>query len=117
MPSSHRELVVWQKAMDVAVQVYRLTEHFPRSELYRLTSQVTRAAASVPANIAEGNGRASRRDYANFLSIARGSLNEMETFLFLAIRLGYLREHETASTLDLITEVGKMLIVLRGRLV
>jgi four helix bundle protein len=116
MPASHRELTVWQKAMDVAVQVYHLTERFPRSELYRLTSQVTRAAASVPANIAEGNGRASRRDYAHFLSIAKGSLNETETFLFLAMRLGYLREHETAPTLALITEVGKMLTVLRGRL-
>lgn len=54
MPASHRELTVWHKAMDVAVQVYRLTERFPRSEMYRLTSQLTRAAASVPANIAEG---------------------------------------------------------------
>jgi four helix bundle protein len=116
MPASHRELVVWQKSMDMAVQVYRLTERFPRSELYRLTSQLTRAAASVPANIAEGNGRASRREYAHFLAIAKGSLNETETFLFLAIRLGYLREHETASTLALITEVGKMLTALRRRL-
>jgi four helix bundle protein len=117
MPASHRELTVWQKAMDVAVQVYRLTERFPRSEMYRLASQVTRAAASVPANIAEGNGRASRRDYAHFLSIAKGSLNETETFLFLAMRLGYLREQETAPTLSLITEVGKMLTSLRARLV
>jgi four helix bundle protein len=117
MPASHRELVVWQKSMDLVVQVYRLTERFPRSELYRLTSQVTRAAASVPANIAEGNGRASRRDYAHFLSIAKGSLNETETFLLLAMRLGYLRDHETAGTLGLITEIGKMLTVLRGRLI
>jgi four helix bundle protein len=117
MPTSHRELTVWHKAMDVAVQVYQLTERFPRSELYRLTSQVTRAAASVPADIAEGNGRASRRDYAHFLAIAKGSLNETETFLFFAMRLGYLREPEAAPTLALITEVGKMLTVLRGRLV
>ncbi len=117
MPASHRELTVWHKAMDVAVQVYRLTERFPKAELYRLTSQLTRAAASVPANIAEGNARASRRDYANFLSIAKGSLNETETFLFLAMRLGYLREHEAMPTLNLITEVGKMLTALRGRLV
>jgi four helix bundle protein len=117
MPASHRELTVWRKAMDVAVQVYQLTERFPRSETYRLTSQVTRAAASVPANIAEGNGRATRRDYAHFLAIAKGSLNDTETFLFLAMRLGYLREHDAAPTLALITEVGKMLTVLRGRLV
>jgi four helix bundle protein len=60
--ASHRDLKVWQKSMDLAVQVYRLTSLFPKSEMYRLTSQVTRAAASVPANIAEGNGRGSRRD-------------------------------------------------------
>ncbi len=117
MPASHRELLVWQKSMDMAVQVYRLTARFPKSELYRLTSQVTRAAASVPANIAEGNGRGSRREYAHFLAIAKGSLNETETFLFLAIRLGYLRENEAAPTLFLITEIGKMLTALRARLV
>lgn len=117
MAASHRDLVVWQKSMDLAVQVYRLTGRFPRSEMYRLTSQVTRAAASVPANIAEGNARGSRRDYANFLAIAKGSLNETETFLILALRLGYLREHELAPTLFLITEIGKMLTALRARLV
>ncbi|HEX6370360.1 MAG TPA: four helix bundle protein [Longimicrobium sp.] len=117
MAASHRDLMVWQKSMDLAVQVYRLTGRFPKSELYRLTSQVTRAAASVPANIAEGNARASRRDYAHFLSIAKGSLNETETFLFLSLRLGYLREHETAPTLFLITEIGKMLTALRAKLV
>lgn len=117
MAASHRDLVVWQKSMDLAVQVYRLTARFPKSELYRLTSQVTRAAASVPANIAEGNARGSRRDYANFLAIAKGSLNETETFLILALRLGYLREHELAPALFLITEIGKMLTALRARLV
>ncbi|HYW12055.1 MAG TPA: four helix bundle protein [Longimicrobium sp.] len=117
MAASHRDLVVWHKAMDVAVQVYMLTDHFPRTEMYRLTSQLTRAAASVPANIAEGNGRGSRRDYAHFLAIAKGSLNETETFPFLAIRLGYLHEQEAAPTLGLITEVGKMLTTLRARLV
>jgi four helix bundle protein len=110
-------LLVWQKSMDMAVQVYRLTDRFPRSELYRLTSQATRAAVSVPANIAEGNGRGSRREYAHFLAIAKGSLNETETFLFLALRLGYLRENETAPTLFLITEIGKMLTALRARLI
>ncbi|HEU0298948.1 MAG TPA: four helix bundle protein, partial [Longimicrobium sp.] len=93
---SHRDLVVWHKAMDLAVQVYRLTTRFPRDEAYRLTAQVTRAAASIPANIAEGNARSSRRDCANFLAIAKGSLNETETFLLLALRLGYLREPELA---------------------
>jgi len=116
MVASHRELIVWQKAMDMTVQVYRLSDRFPRNELYRLTSQLTRAAASVPANIAEGNARGTRRDYANFISIAKGSLNETETFLLLATRLGYLSDQQTAPTLALVTEIGKMLTALRARL-
>jgi four helix bundle protein len=115
--ASHRDLVVWQKSMDLAVQIYQLTGQFPKNETYRLTSQITRAAASIPANIAEGNARGSRRDYAKFLAIAKGSLNETETFLLLAIRLGYVRESEAAATLSLITEIGKMLTTLRARLV
>ena len=117
MADSHRDLVVWQKSMDLAVEVYRLTGQFPKHEMYRLTSQVTRAAASIPANIAEGNARGSRRDYANFLTIAKGSLNETETFLLLAMRLGYPLESKVAATLSLITEIGKMLTTLRARLV
>src|SRR5690242_15315231 len=71
---SHRDLTVWQKAMDLAVQTYALTSRFPSAEMYRLTAQVTRSAASVPANIAEGHARGTKRDYANFLAIAKGSL-------------------------------------------
>jgi len=88
--SSHRELEVWQMAMDLVVEVYRLSARLPGDERYRLTAQITRAAASVPANIAEGNARSTRRDYANFLSVAKGSLMETETFLILAVRLGYI---------------------------
>ena len=114
--TSHRELVVWQKAMDLVVQVYRLSSRFPADERYRLTSQITRAAAAVPANIAEGHARSTAKDYAHFLSIAKGSLMETETFLMLAIRLGYLPEEAAAETLELITEVSKMLTRLRARL-
>lgn len=113
---SHRDLVVWQKAMEMTVEVYRLTEGFPRSEIYGLTSQVRRAAASVPANIAEGQARGTTRDYAHFLSVARGSLMETETFLTLSLRLGYLTEDASASTLALITEISKMLTALRNKL-
>ncbi|MET0397491.1 MAG: four helix bundle protein [Longimicrobiaceae bacterium] len=113
---SHRDLVVWQKAMEMTVQVYQLTASFPATETYRLTSQVTRSAMSVPANIAEGNARGTTRDYAHFVSIAKGSLMETETFLLLAVRLGYLPEEKCAPTLDLITEVSKMLTTLRSRL-
>ncbi len=114
---SHRDLIVWQKAMDMVVQVYQLSQRFPASEAYRLTSQITRAAASVPANIAEGSARGSSRDYAHFLSIAKGSLMETETFLMLAIRLNYLEEATTAPTLALIVEISKMLTALRAKLI
>lgn len=113
---SHRDLVVWQKAMGLAVRVYALTEKFPRGENYRLTAQVTRAAASVPANIAEGHARGSRKDFANFLAIAKGSLMETETFLTLSIRLKYVTEEEATPALSLITEISKMLTALRSRL-
>jgi four helix bundle protein len=112
---SHRDLLVWQKAMDLAVEIYRLASKFPASETYRLVSQITRAVASVPANIAEGHARSTRRDYANFLAIAKGSLMETETFLMLAVRLQHLGEVEAAKGLNLITEISKMLTSLRRR--
>ena len=113
---SHRDLMVWQKAMTLAEAAYRLAARLPTTETYRLGSQMTRAAASVPANIAEGNARGTKRGYANFLSIAKGSLMETETFLMLAVRLNFLDNQETAPALGLITEISKMLTVLRGRL-
>ena len=112
---SHRDLIVWQRAMDLAVKVYRLTEQFPQTELYRLTAQLTRAVVSVPANIAEGYARAATKDYGRFLSIAKGSLMETETFVMLAIRLEYVSEGQASPTLELITELSKMLTVLRAR--
>jgi four helix bundle protein len=110
---SHRDLIVWQKAMDLVVEVYRLTERFPKTETYRLVSQITRAAASVPANIAEGNARNSSREYAQFLSIAKGSLMETETFLTLGVRLGYVTDSDAKRGAGLITEISKMLTSLR----
>ncbi len=113
---SHRDLLVWQKAMDLAVQIYRLASLFPQNEIYRLTSQITRAAASVPANIAEGHARGTRKDYAHFLAIAKGSLMETETFLMLAVRLEYVKEGQANSALSLITEISKMLTAIRTKL-
>jgi four helix bundle protein len=114
---SHRDLKVWQKAMDLAEVVYGLAAKFPRTETYRLGSQITRAVASVPANIAEGNARGTKRDYAHFVSVAKGSLMETETYLMLAVRLRYLGKEETATALNLVTEISKMLTVLRSRLI
>jgi len=113
---SHRDLTVWQKAMDLAVEIYRLAAKLPHSETYRLVAQMTRAAASVPANIAKGHARATRKDFANFVAIAKGSLMETETFLMLAVRLSYLTENEASVALGLITENSKMLTALRNRL-
>lgn len=113
---SHRDLIVWQKAMELTVQVYKLTARFPREETYRLTAQITRSAASVPANVAEGHSRSTRRDYANFLAIAKGSLMETETFLMLALRLGYVSEEQAEPALGLITEVSKMIATIRIKL-
>ncbi len=113
---SHRDLIVWRKAMDLAVAVYGLSRSFPRDESHRLTAQATRAVASVPANIAEGHARSTRREFAYFLSIAKGSLMETETFLMLAVRLNYLSEDDAAPALSLTTEISKMLTRLRTRL-
>jgi four helix bundle protein len=114
--NSHRDLEVWRKGMDFATEVYRLTRLMPKTEEYRLVSQVLRAAASVPANIAEGNARGSRKEYAQHVSIARGSLAEAETFLALAIRTNLLPSHEAASALELADRLGRQLNVLRQRL-
>lgn len=111
-----RDLTVWNKAMDLAAEVYVLVGDLPRQEAYGLVSQLTRAAASVPANIAEGHARATKKDYAHFLSIAQGSLAETQTFLWLAVRVGYLTEDRVAVALALADEVARMLGTLRTRL-
>ncbi len=84
---SYRDLIVWQKAMALVKKVYLLTRQYPREEIYGLTSQMRRAAASVPANIAEGRTRNHRKEFANFLGYARGSLAELQTFLILSVNL------------------------------
>ena len=89
MITTYKDLIVWQKAIDLTVAVYELTEKFPKEEIYGLTSQMQRAAVSIPANIAEGYGRVHRGDYLQHLSISRGSLAELETHIALAARLGF----------------------------
>lgn len=88
--SDFRDLVVWQRAHELTLNVYAATKSFPRDELFGITSQLRRSVSSVPANIAEGNGRGGRREYLQFLIIARGSLNEVRYFILLASDLGYL---------------------------
>ena len=106
---TYRELEVWKKAMDQTVAVYGLTEQFPKREQYGLAGQMQRAAVSVPANIAEGYGRVHRGDYLHHLSIARGSLAELETHITLAVRLGFVSRDEASPVWIMAQEVGKML--------
>ena len=105
----YRDLRVWQQAMDLAELVYRETEKFPKHELYGIVSQMRRAAVSVPSNVAEGKGRNTDRDYANFLFHARGSLLELETQVTLARRLKYLSEQQEADLLKTGKSVGQLL--------
>lgn len=105
----YRELIAWQKAMDLVEMVYRVTGKLPNSELYGLTSQLRRAAVSVPSNIAEGQGRSTTRDFLNFLSIANGSLKEVETQVLISQRLGYIDQQQTSQLIKLTTEVGRVL--------
>ncbi|MEX0911936.1 MAG: four helix bundle protein [Gemmatimonadota bacterium] len=116
MARSHRELVVWRKSMDLAEDVHRLIRRFPADERYRLSDQIARAVVSVPANIAEGCGRGSDRDFARFLSIAKGSVVETETLLILATRVGYLRDDELSALSERTSEISKMLTSLRRHL-
>src|SRR5882724_8497561 len=109
MLRSYRDLLVWQKALDLTILIYRLSEGFPKTEIYGLTSQVRRASFSVPSNIAEGYGRGSRKEYLQFLSVAQGSLKEMETQTIIAQRLGYATLPQAERVLSDSEVVGKML--------
>ena len=102
-----RDLVAWQKGMELVRAIYRLTQHWPPEETYGLTSQIRRAAVSVPSNIAEGHGRRADRELARFLGIAHGSLMEVETQLEIAFDLGYIPQSERDKLLALAGEVGR----------
>lgn len=106
---SYRDLLVWQKAMDLVAECYRLSEFFPKTETYGLASQLRRAAVSIPANIAEGHGREHLGDYLHHLSIANGSLMEVETHLLLAEKLSFLTKQQTETILSATAEVSRML--------
>ena len=109
MVKSYRELLVWQKAMETAQAVYQTTRGFPKEETYGLTSQMRRAAVSVPSNIAEGQGRMTRGEFIQFLGQARGSLMELETQVLLAQQLGFLTPQAAETLLSLTAETGRLL--------
>ena len=102
-----QQLILWQKAMDLVVLVYKITARFPKEELFGLTRQLRKAAVSIPSNVAEGQGRGSTRDFMNFLAIARGSLQEVETQMIIAQRLNYLQSDELTEFWKLADEVGR----------
>ena len=112
----YRDLIVWQRSMNLAEGVYRLTQGFPIEERFGLTSQARRAAVSVPANIAEGYGRGTRPSYASFVRIAQGSLKELETHLILAHRIGFCSGDVTGDLLADADEIGRMLRALLAKL-
>ncbi|MFH1921143.1 MAG: four helix bundle protein [Planctomycetota bacterium] len=105
----YRELIVWQKAVDLVEAVYRASASFPKEEVYGLTSQIRRAAVSVPSNIAEGQARNTTADFLHFLSIARGSLKEVETQVIIARRLGYIDAQKESELTNLTEEVSRLI--------
>lgn len=106
---SYRDLIVWKKSMALALDVYRSTQEFPKTETYGLVSQLRRAAVSIPSNIAEGQARLSTGEFRQFLGNARGSLMEVETQILISQELGYLGMSKSESLLSAAAEVGRIL--------
>ena len=109
MSNSYRDLIAWQKAMDVAVEVHQMADTFPRTEIYALTAQMKRAVYSIPFNIAEGQGRGLNKEFAYFLSTAKGSLCEVETQLEIARRLKFISDATAKDTASKLDEVARLL--------
>jgi len=116
MTQGYRDLVVWQQAMDVAVETYRLTSSFPKEEMFGLTSQMRRAAVSIASNIAEGEGRKSKNEFSHFLGIALGSKSELETQLILSERVHLLKTTDTEPIKKSLDDIVKMLTSLRRKI-
>ncbi|OWP83846.1 four helix bundle protein [Flavobacterium davisii] len=108
--NTYKELIIWQKGIRLVVLVYKLTEKFPRDEIYALTSQIKRTSVSIPSNIAEGFGRRTDKSFGHFLNISRGSLNELETQIFIAKELNFITDEILfEEVISLIEEESKML--------
>src|SRR5512146_2717975 len=110
----HRDLIVWQRAMQFVTHIYDVTRNFPREEMFGLTSQLRRAAVSIPSNLAEGHGRSSPNEFHRFISNSRGSLLEVETQLEIAANLGYIDARTLSALLADSSEIGRMLTGLRS---
>jgi four helix bundle protein len=105
---NYRDLKIWQKSMQLVDEIYKVTKNFPKDEVYGIISQIKRASHSIPANIAEGSKRNSSKEFVNFLSIARGSLAEVETFLEIAFMQNFIKIEKRDELLSLCVEIEKM---------
>ena len=114
--NTYKDLIVWQKSFKLSKEIYLVTEKFPKTEIYGLTSQMRRAAISIPSNIAEGYCRNSRKEYTQFISIAFASGAELETQLVLSKELNFIKEKDYSKIEPLLIEVMKMLNVLSRKL-
>ena len=110
---THHDLDVWKKAILLVTEIYKVTESYPKSELYGLTNQIRRSAVSIPSNIAEGAARATAKEFSQFLSIALGSIAELETQLIVSNNLGFLGKIYLDALLDHIVTIRKMIIGLK----
>ena len=113
---TYKDLIVWQKAMEMSSMLYPIAKKLPKEETYALCDQMRRAAISIPSNIAEGFGRNSKKEYLQFLYIANGSVCELETQLTLCVRIGYLTETEIQPLIDLLSEIGKIIMTIAKKL-
>ncbi len=111
-----KDLIIWQKGMIIAEKCYQLTKSFPKDELYGMVQQVRRSSVSIPANIAEGYGRRSKKDYARFLNISQGSINELQTHLILCQRVRICEKKDIESIISLLQEETRMIISLIKKL-
>ena len=114
--NSYKELTLWQKSIDLVEQIFKITDKFPKSELYGLVSQMRRAAVSIPSNIAEGAGRQHTKEFIQFLAVAEGSATELETQLIIALRLKFIDNKDYEVVSALLLEIFKMLRVLIKKL-
>lgn len=112
-----KDLIVWQKAMELVTEVYCLVKRLPKEELFSLSDQIRRAVISIPSNIAEGHGRNSTKEFIQFLAIAKGSKAELETQLLICVKIHYLNNSDIETAINLIKEVGKMLNALQKSLI
>ncbi len=114
--NSFEDMIVWQRAIELVQEIYRLVKYLPKTETYALSDQMRRAAVSIPSNIAEGQQRNSINEYIQFLSVAKGSTGELYTQLVICCKLGYISKEQATGAMDLTNQVSRMLYTLINKL-